>query len=293
MAPAHVRSRRRIFALTLLAAMVAVLALAGVASADFWTPESGGSPQAESIDTLYKIILAVAAVVFFGVEGVLLYSFIKFRARPNAVPAQIRGNTRLEIGWTAGAALLLVVMVLVGVSFWGPIPAGCLWIGSRFNYWTDSVIVGRITRSAGTVLVCRRSPRRVAPPTAEGCQRGDRWGVTAVTAREPAAAAESRAPAVLRQQPGDQRRARADARQPRRARRSDRARAAPPGRAVHDNAGDRDLPQHRGTGRGEHHRLPHAEPPGRGVEIAPQKNYWPRITRIDTNEEGEEERTLL
>ncbi|HEV2059315.1 MAG TPA: cytochrome c oxidase subunit II [Solirubrobacteraceae bacterium] len=113
MAPAHLRSRRRIFALTFLAAMVAVLAVAGVASADFWTPESGGSPQAESIDTLYKIILAVAAVVFFGVEGVLLYSFIKFRARPNAVPAQIRGNTRLEIGWTLGAAVILVVLAVV------------------------------------------------------------------------------------------------------------------------------------------------------------------------------------
>ena len=63
------------------------------------------SPNAESIDTLYKIILAVAAVVFVGVEGALLYSLIKFRARKDAVPAQIRGNTRLEIGWTLGAAV--------------------------------------------------------------------------------------------------------------------------------------------------------------------------------------------
>ena len=38
---------------------------------------------------------------------------IKFRARQDAVPAQIRGNTRLEIGWTLGAAVILVVLAVV------------------------------------------------------------------------------------------------------------------------------------------------------------------------------------
>lgn len=113
LAPARSRTRRRVFTVTLLAAIVGALALAGGASADFWTPESGGSANADSIDTLYKIILAVAAVVFFGVEGVLLYSVIKFRTRPDSVPAQIRGNTRLEIGWTLGAAVILVVLAVV------------------------------------------------------------------------------------------------------------------------------------------------------------------------------------
>ena len=113
LAPAPIRTRRRVFTLSLFAAIVAVLTLAGVASADFWTPESGGSANADSIDTLYKIILAVAAVVFIGVEGVLLYCVVKFRTRPNAVPAQIRGNTPLEIGWTLGAAVVLVVLAVV------------------------------------------------------------------------------------------------------------------------------------------------------------------------------------
>ena len=113
LAPARIATRRRVFTLALLAAIMGILALAGVASADFWTPESGGSPQAESIDTLYKIVLAVAAIVFFGVEGVLLYSMIKFRTKPDMVPAQIRGNTRLEIGWTLAAAVILVVLAVV------------------------------------------------------------------------------------------------------------------------------------------------------------------------------------
>ncbi len=113
LAAAHSRTRRRVFTIALAASLAGVLALAGVASADLWTPESGGSPQADSIDTLYKIILAVAVIVFAGVEGALLYSLVKFRARKDAVPAQIRGNTTLEVGWTLGAAVVLVVLAVV------------------------------------------------------------------------------------------------------------------------------------------------------------------------------------
>ncbi len=107
------RNRRRAFALALASCLLGGLALAGGASADFWTPESGGSANADSIDTLYKIVLAVATLVFVGVEGALIYSMVKFRARKGAVPAQIRGNTRLEIGWTLGAAVVLVVLAIV------------------------------------------------------------------------------------------------------------------------------------------------------------------------------------
>ncbi len=114
MTPAAPRTRRRVFALTLLAALTAALVLAAGASADLLTPESGGgSVNAENVDTLYKLVLAVAVVVFVGVEGVLLYSLIRFRARKDAVPAQIRGNTRLEIGWTLGAAGILVILAIV------------------------------------------------------------------------------------------------------------------------------------------------------------------------------------
>ncbi|HZU60379.1 MAG TPA: cytochrome c oxidase subunit II [Solirubrobacteraceae bacterium] len=92
---------------------LACLALAPGALAGFITPESGGSPNADQIDSLYKIILYIAAVVFVGVEGALLYSVIKFRAKRNPVAAQIHGNTRLEVGWTVAAALILVALTVV------------------------------------------------------------------------------------------------------------------------------------------------------------------------------------
>jgi cytochrome c oxidase subunit 2 len=101
-------SRRLI--LTLLAVVAGALVLAPIAGADLLTPESGGSKNADDIDTLYKYVLVVAFIVFVGVEATLIYSLVKFKARKGAVPAQIRGNTRLEIGWTVGAAVILVIL---------------------------------------------------------------------------------------------------------------------------------------------------------------------------------------
>ncbi len=79
----------------------------------FFTPQSGGSPNANQIDSLYKITLYIALVIFVAVEGGLLYALLRFRARKGAVPAQIRGNTRLEVGWTAAAAVILVALAVV------------------------------------------------------------------------------------------------------------------------------------------------------------------------------------
>ena len=89
------------------------LALAPTAFANFVTPKAGGSPNADQIHSLYLIILYIALVVFVGVEGALIYSLYKFRAKKNKVAAQIHGNTRLEIGWTVGAALILVILTVV------------------------------------------------------------------------------------------------------------------------------------------------------------------------------------
>jgi cytochrome c oxidase subunit 2 len=97
----------------LLLAALGTLTAAPDALAGFWSPESGGSPNADKIGTLYWILFVLGILVFLGVEGALIYALFKFRARKGAVPAQIRGNTRLEIGWTVGAAVVLVVIAIV------------------------------------------------------------------------------------------------------------------------------------------------------------------------------------
>jgi cytochrome c oxidase subunit 2 len=108
------RRKRPVLLAAVAAALAALLVLAAGASAGPITPETGGSQQAEDIDTLYRITLYIAIVIFLIVEGTLIWSLVRYRWRrggPEA--AQIRGNTPLEMGWTVAAALILVVLTVV------------------------------------------------------------------------------------------------------------------------------------------------------------------------------------
>jgi cytochrome c oxidase subunit 2 len=104
---------RRLLLTALAAGLFVLLALAPVAFGNAVTPESGGSQNANDIDALYKIALYIAIVVFLVVEGTLIWSLVKFRARRDGEAAQIRGNVPLELGWTVGAALILVVLTVI------------------------------------------------------------------------------------------------------------------------------------------------------------------------------------
>jgi len=79
----------------------------------FFTTAHGASPNAEETDSLFKITLYIALVIFFAVEGALVYAMIKFRKRDGAVAAQIHGNTRLEVSWTVAAAVILVGLAVL------------------------------------------------------------------------------------------------------------------------------------------------------------------------------------
>ncbi len=104
---------RRLLLAAFSAAAIAILISAPAAFADAFTPESGGSPNADDIDTLYKITLYIGIVIFLLVWGTLGWSLLRYRARRGGRADQIRGNTPLEIGWTVGAASILVVLTVV------------------------------------------------------------------------------------------------------------------------------------------------------------------------------------
>jgi len=100
--------RFRRLLLALVPALAAALFAAPAAHAGLFFPESGGSPNADSIKTLYIMVFVLALFIFAGVEGTLLYSLWKYRARKGRQAAQIHGNTKLEVGWTVGAAVILI-----------------------------------------------------------------------------------------------------------------------------------------------------------------------------------------
>ena len=76
--------------------------------------------------------------------------------RPGTRPPQYRtpprrGDERRRRIDELLAAGLLALAVLVNLSFWGPLPLACLWMGGHAQWLTDSVGVG-ILAAFGTLI---------------------------------------------------------------------------------------------------------------------------------------------
>ncbi len=62
---------------------------------------------------LFKILIWAGTIVFVFVEGILVYTLIKYRKRPGqAEPEHVHGNTALEITWTVIPLLILVIIAI-------------------------------------------------------------------------------------------------------------------------------------------------------------------------------------
>lgn len=72
------------------------------------------TPGATDIHNLSIILLAIAGVAFVIVEVWLLLAVFRYRNRPEEQAEQIHGNLRLEVGWTAATAF--VVLVTLGLT---------------------------------------------------------------------------------------------------------------------------------------------------------------------------------
>ncbi|MGI8774934.1 MAG: cytochrome c oxidase subunit II [Actinomycetota bacterium] len=93
--------------LLFLLALVALLAIACDTSGpqDFLQQQDG--PRAKQADNLWDITFGIAVVVFFLVEGVLVFTILKFRRKPGREAAQFHGNTKLEVILTVIPSLIL------------------------------------------------------------------------------------------------------------------------------------------------------------------------------------------
>lgn len=89
----------------------------------WWLPERISTYGVE-IDRLFYIILAITGVIFFGVQGTLLYFLIRYRARPGAKAAYAHGNNTLEIIWTMIPAVILIVLTIWSQKVWVKVKNG-------------------------------------------------------------------------------------------------------------------------------------------------------------------------
>ncbi len=90
---------------------VCLLLVAGCSFGNSNTLDPQG-PVASEESGLFWFILVVATIVFVLVEAALIYSVLRFRARPDSPePRQIHGNTKLEIWWTIVPSLVLFLVL--------------------------------------------------------------------------------------------------------------------------------------------------------------------------------------
>ncbi len=81
---------------------------------NFLRPEG---PIATGQHKLWNITFGIAVVIFFLVEGALVFATIKFRQKTSRdAPKQTHGNNKLEIGWTLAPAVLLALLAIPTVQ---------------------------------------------------------------------------------------------------------------------------------------------------------------------------------
>jgi cytochrome c oxidase subunit 2 len=71
------------------------------------------STPAESVYSLSVLVLAVCFAIFVVVAGVLAYTIVRFRQRPDDLdrePPQVYGSNQIEIAWTVIPVLIVVVL---------------------------------------------------------------------------------------------------------------------------------------------------------------------------------------
>jgi cytochrome c oxidase subunit 2 len=123
-APFQWNMRQRHNSATRTAMQVFVLLFGFIAVAAAAAPDSAlsstnifapASTPARTIVGLSVFVLAVTAAIFVVVAGLLLYSLVKFRGRPNdprREPAQVYGSTQIELAWTVIPVLIVAVLFL-------------------------------------------------------------------------------------------------------------------------------------------------------------------------------------
>ena len=75
-------------------------------------PPVPASDAGRDVFNLYLVILAMAAIVFIGVEGFILYAIFRYRRRPgdDTLPPQTHGNTLVEVIWTAIPTVIVLIL---------------------------------------------------------------------------------------------------------------------------------------------------------------------------------------
>jgi cytochrome c oxidase subunit II len=97
--------------LWLVLPLVAIL-LGGCAA--FYPPQDV-TTQAAATRSLYNIVFIIAAVIFFAVEGAIIWIVLRYRRKPTdtELPSQFHGNNLIELIWTIIPTIIVLYMFVI------------------------------------------------------------------------------------------------------------------------------------------------------------------------------------
>ena len=84
----------------------------------FWRLPENISTYGADIDSMFYVIAVITGIVFVGVEALLLWFLIRYRARPGRKAFYTHGNSRVEIIWTTATAVIVVVVGVMSRGLW-------------------------------------------------------------------------------------------------------------------------------------------------------------------------------
>jgi cytochrome c oxidase subunit 2 len=103
---------------------VPLVALAILASGCLLPPQPV-TEAGEDVFNLYLLVLGLAAIVFLGVEGFILYAVFRYRRQPGdeVLPEQLHGNNTVELIWTAIPTVIVLILFTFSLITLGEVEA--------------------------------------------------------------------------------------------------------------------------------------------------------------------------
>ncbi len=100
------------------AVLVAIVVLVALNAQSVWTsffPPEAKSVQGQEIRNLYDIVFAIAVVIFVVVEGLIIWTVIRYRRKPgdDELPAQTHGNNLAEAIWTIVPTIIVIFLFVI------------------------------------------------------------------------------------------------------------------------------------------------------------------------------------
>jgi cytochrome c oxidase subunit 2 len=101
----------------------APLLVLALAASGCLLPPDPVTEAGKDVFNLYLVVLALAALVFIGVEGFILYAIFRYRRQPgdDVLPEQHHGNNTIEIIWTIIPTVIVLILFVASVITLGEV----------------------------------------------------------------------------------------------------------------------------------------------------------------------------